>query len=726
MIRWLEAAMSRSAICVLILGFAFTLPAAADDGGAKRAFEIADYYRTAFVGSPVISPDGVRVAFTVKRYELESGSSWSELWTMASDGDDLRQLTRGRHHDSSPVFSPDGSTLAFLSDRDDHGTQLYLLPLDGGEAHRLTAFPGGLSDPVWSPDGAHFAVTAEVYPECGADLECNSTIRESVAAGPLVATMSDELLYRHWDLWREGRFPHVLLMDAATGAAVRDLTPGRWDSPTFALGGGPGYAFSPDGNELCVVSNHDPVPAVSTNSDLWLVEVGRDSVPKPATNITVNNLGWDGDPQYSPDGRSIAFRSQERGGRESDLYRIAVYDRVDHRVRYLTDESSFDNWVESLQWDNDGDALYFEAQVGGVTPLFRIDFAGGKIKQLHDDGAIAGWQLAPDGETIIYNRSKVGHPPEIFSIPSGGGSSVQLTGFNRDLAEEVDIRNAEVIWVDGEGGFRIQVFLIKPHGFDPAQRYPLILNVHGGPQSPWTDRYRGDWQVYPGKGYIVAFPNPTGSAGFGQEYVDAISCDYGGRVYDDLMRVTDALADLPYVDEKRMGAMGWSWGGYMMMWFAGHTDRFQALASMMGLYDLRSFYSGTEEQWFPAADFCAMPWDEGEYDRWSPSKFTEGFKTPTLVITGERDFRVPYTQSLQFFTDLQLREVPSRLVVFPNAGHWPGWYEMAFYYLVHLDWFHQWLGGGAPPWDVEQFLRNQVFVDPLAEDGRLGPHATSD
>ncbi len=719
----LEVSMRRSTLCFVVVSLALSFPAAAQD---KRAFEIADYYRTAFVGSPVISPDGTRVVFPVKRYELESGTSWSELWIMAPDGSDLRQLTRGHHDVSSPAFSPDGSTLAFLSSRDDQGQQIHVLPLDGGEAHRLTSFPGGVSDPVWAPTGTHIAVTAEVYPECGADADCNATIRESVADGPLKAYIADELLFRHWTSWREGRFPHVLLIDAGNGEAVRDLTPGRWDSPTFSVGGGTGYAFSPDGRELCVVSNHDSTPATSTNSDLWLVDLSLEGVPKPATNITIDNLGWDGDPVYSPDGRSIAFRSQARPGRESDLFRLAVFDRVDGRIRYLTDLESFDNWVESVQWGPNGGVLYFEAQVGGVTPLYRIDSEGGKITRLHDDGALNGWRLTPDGARIIYNRSKVGWPPEVFGIPSGGGSSDQLTRFNRELVEEVDIRSAEVIWVDGEDGFRIQVFLVKPHGFDPARKYPLILNVHGGPQSPWTDRYRGDWQVYPGKGYIVAFPNPTGSAGFGQDVVDAISCDYGGRVFDDLTRVSDALAELPYVDDQRMGAMGWSWGGYAMMWMAGHTNRFQALASMMGLYDLRSFYSATEEQWFPKADFCAMPWEENAYDRWSPSKFTEGFGTPTLVITGERDFRVPYTQSLQFFTDLQLREVPSRLVVFPEAGHWPGWYEMVFYYLVHLDWFHQWLGGGSPPWDVEQFLRNQVFTDSTIENGRLDAHSIAD
>jgi dipeptidyl aminopeptidase/acylaminoacyl peptidase len=680
------------------------IPCRSDAEEGRRAFEITDYYRTAMVGAPVASPDGGTIAFPVTRYELEKGESWSEIWAMAADGSELRQMTRGRHHDTAPVFSPDGRSLLFVSDRSD-ASQLYLLPMSGGEARQLTEFPMGVAAPVWSPDGEWLAVASEVYPECGGDATCNKRIADSVAAGPLSARMTDELLYRHWSTWREGRFTHVLLVDAETGEVVRDLTPGRWDSPTFSLDGDRGFTFSPDGSELCVVSNHDNDPAQSTNSDLWLVPVAGGE----AVNITARNRGWDGNPVYSPDGRWIAFRSQATPGYESDLYRIGLFDRGSRSVRYLSDSSVFDNWINDLQWSGESDALYFSADVRGENPIYRLGLADGMPREIVADGALVGWTLASGEGTLVYTRSRVGVPPEVFSVATGGGEVRRLTSFNRDLASEVDIRPAETIWVDGEEGTKIQVFLVLPHAFDPTKQYPLILNVHGGPQSPWRDRYRGDWQVYPGKGYVVAFPNPTGSSGFGQEFVDAIACDWGGRVFRDLMRVTDALEALPYVDRERIGTMGWSYGGYMMMWFAGHTDRFKAIASMMGVYDLRSMWGATEELWFVEKDLCGRPWTSEYFETWSPSVSAENFTTPTLVITGEQDYRVPYTQSLHFFTDLQVEEVPSRLVVFPDAGHWPSWYEMAFYYLVHLDWFHRWLGGGEPPWDPEAFLRNQVF-----------------
>jgi dipeptidyl aminopeptidase/acylaminoacyl peptidase len=256
----------------------------------------------------------------------------------------------------------------------------------------------------------------------------------------------------------------------------------------------------------------------------------------------------------------------------------------------------------------------------------------------------------------------------------------------------------------------VQVFIVKPHGFDPSRKYPLILNVHGGPESQWADSFRGDWQVYPGAGYVVAFPNPHGSTGFGQEYTEAISGDYSGAVMEDIAKVTEALSRLDYVDASRMGAMGWSWGGYAMMWLEGHPNPFKALAAMMGLYDLRAMHSATEELWFPAWDFKGTPWENpATYKRDSPSEFVKSFKTPCLVITGEKDFRVPYTQSLEFFTDLQKMKVPSRLIVFEKAGHWPSWNEMALYYDAHLDWFHRYLGGGDAPWNPVDLAGGTVF-----------------
>jgi dipeptidyl aminopeptidase/acylaminoacyl peptidase len=364
--------------------------------------------------------------------------------------------------------------------------------------------------------------------------------------------------------------------------------------------------------------------------------------------------------------------------------------------------------VTDLAWSSDSRRLYFQADVKGRTPLHEIDVAGGQIRVLTGVGTLDGFKVAGDGRWAVVARRRVGEPWELYRLDlarPGDGTGTRITSHNAAVASEVDLRPAEEMWVEAADGARIQVFIVKPHGFDPTRKYPLILNVHGGPQQQWTDGLRGDWQVYPGAGYVVAFANPRGSTGFGQAFTAAISKDWNGKAMDDIARVSDAVAALPYVDAERLGAMGWSWGGYAMMWLEGHSTRFKALASMMGVYDLRAMYSATEELWFPEWDLGGPPWAQPDlYRRLSPSESATSFKTPCLVLTGERDFRVPYTQSLEFFTDLQKMHVPSRLIVYERAGHWPSWHEMALYYAAHLDWFHRWLGGAAAPWAPQEIV----------------------
>jgi len=535
--------------------------------GQKRACTIADLYKVKNVESPLFSPDGKKIVFVVREDVLEKGKSNADIYLMNADGSGLRRLTSDPAADGHPSFSPDGKSILFASSRKE-GMQAWLLPLEGGEPTQLTTYAMEVGDPQWV--GSRIAFTTMVFPECGADNDCNKKIQTGLDEGPIQAHVADRLLYRHWNFWKDGKRTHTMLFDRESASYV-DLTPGDYDSPAWSTGGG-GIAFAPDGEELCVASKRDRDEASSTNTDLWLIPL-KGGAPR---NITAANKAFDGDPAYSPDGKSIAFRMQTVPSFESDRYRLALYERTTGTITVLTE--SFDAWVNAFAWSPDAKSIYFTADVKGTVPLFRLDVKTKAIAQITTGKTIDAFDRSPDGRTIVFVRRSVSEPRELWRCDADGKNLRRLTFFNKEVEETVDLRPAEEQWIPSPTGKKIHTFIVKPHNFDPKRKYPLILNIHGGPQSQWADAFRGDWQIYPGAGYVVAFANPHGSTGYGQEFTNAISKDWNGKVFDDLMAVTDSLAKLSYVDEERMGAMGWSYGGYMIMWLAGHTDRFKALA----------------------------------------------------------------------------------------------------------------------------------------------------
>lgn len=690
----------RPTLRILLPLLALALPVL---GAGKRAFAIEDLYRLKGIQQLSLSPDGSKLLFAVSSQDLRKATRDSHIWMLDVASGAVRQLTFAGKSDHSPQWSRDGRTIYFLSSRTG-GSQLWAMDAAGGEARKVTAFEPGVGSPKLLPGGG-LVFTAEVFPEAGADGSKNQELSDKLEKGPVQAHLADGLLYRHWASWRDFQVAH--LFKAAFDGKPEALTSGTRDYPADpGAPGGQTFDLSPDGKEVCVVTNADPVPARSTNQDLFLVTLDGDRTPRKITT----NPAYDGDPKYSPDGRWIAYKQQRRPGCESDRFLLAVYDRAKGASKVLTE--SLDNWVSDVQWSADSKALWFTLQEKGRTPLLRVDPDSGRIERMLDGHFLGEFALAPDQGSVLFAKSRVGEPRELWRYAFASKELKRLTTFNQAVADEVDLRPAEELWIPGADGKPVHTFLVKPHGFDPAKKYPLILNVHGGPQMMWSDSLRGDWQVYPGAGYLVAFPNPHGSTGYGQAYTDAISGDWNGKVITDVLKVADHLAALPFVDAGRMGAMGWSWGGYAMMWLEGQPTRFKALAAMMGVYDLRSMHGATEELWFPQWDLGGTPWDNPSgYERMNPSSRVKNFRTPCLVITGERDYRVPYTQSLHFFTDLQSMAVPSRLIVFKNDGHWPdNLKSMPVYYNAHLEWFQKWLGGGPAPWKTEEMIKNRVFA----------------
>ncbi len=664
----------------------------------KEPFTIEALYKVKSVSAPDLSPEGNQICFQSTEYNLDKGESNSDIFIVNDDGSGLENLTNSKESESNPFWNIDGKKIYFQKK-----SQLYSISIPGKKIEEVLDFPTGITRPVLSPDGNLIAFTTEIYPECGTNKECNKNTLESSENGPVQAYIADSLLFRHWTEYLGQKETHIFIYNLRD-KKYTDIVHSELASLMYKLGGNIRYNFSPDSKEICFTNNPEKNQANSTNSDLYIVSVNGG---KPE-DITLKNKAWDGNPMYSPDGKYIAYKMQEQPGHESDRYKIAIYNRNTKQINVLTED--FDNMVSEFVWSKDSRLIYFTAADSGYTPIYKVDIVTKKINEVLPGRSVFSLSIGKDN--LFYLATSVGSPKEIYSYNLNEKAEKQLTNFNKEILSQVDFRSAEQMWVPGADGINVQVFIVKPHNFDPNKKYPLILNVHGGPQGQWMDSFRGDWQVYPGSGYIVAFPNPHGSTGRGQAYTNEISGDYGGKVYQDLMKVTDALEKLPYVDTSKIGAMGWSFGGYMMDWFQAKTKRFKCLASMMGIFDLESMWGSTEEQWFVNWDLEGQPWNSDNFKKYSPSNYAKNFATPTLIITGQKDYRVPYTQSIQYFTTLQTLGIDSRLIIFKNDGHWPDFVKsMPLYYNAHLEWFHKYLGGVPAPYNSKDMVKNIAFED---------------
>ncbi|HVO98557.1 MAG TPA: S9 family peptidase [Bryobacteraceae bacterium] len=654
----------------------------------RRTFDVQMMLGLSRVSEPALSPDGKQVAFTVQTVDVEKNIKPKQIYVVPLNGGSPVQITREGNDNERPRWAPDSKKIYFISDRGG-SSQVWVMDTDGGRARQITRLATEAGGLLVSPDGKKIVFQSSVYPECGADDSCNRTKIEAEAKSKVKARVYTSLLYRHWTAYETKRREHLLVVDA-DGSNVKDLTPGPYDVPPFSLGGPDGYAISPDSQELAFTMNVDPDPATSTNSDIYTVPLAGGEMRR----ITIG-LGADNSPVYSPDGKMLAFRSQARAGYESDRWRLMVLDRASGKTTNLSE--GLDRWVDSMTWLPDSERLVFTSEDRGRSGLQMISASGGGLRSIIS-GALSldDVQFTPDGSTMVYSQQSGSRPTEIFKATAGAGAGIALTHFNDAALAGSTVRPLEEFWVEsGEDKTRIQTFLVKPPDFSPTKKYPVLFLIHGGPQGAWgeTWSYRWNPQVFASAGYLIVMPNPRGSTGYGQKFIDDINGDWGGRCFDDIMAVADYVQKLPYADADRMAAAGGSFGGYMVDWILGHTNRFKALISHSGVYDLRSMTGETEELWFPQWEFKGMPWDNPEmYARWSPSFFAKEFKTPTLILHGELDYRVPVGQGMQLFTALQEQKVPSKLVLFPDEGHWimkPQ--NSVLWYGQFLEWIGEWL-----------------------------------
>jgi len=651
---------------------------------AKHPMSFDDMIKLHRISGVTVSRDGKWVAYAAATPDVYANRNASNVWVVSAAGGDPVQVSQGGR-DSAPAWSPDGTTLAFLSARDG-SSQVYLLSMEGGEAKKFTHLSTGADLFHWSPDGKTIAFTSSVYPDCQDDA-CNAKRDEEKEKSKVKARIYDHLLYRHWDHWFEGKRSHLFVAPVDGSASPRDLTAGAdYDVPPDERGSANDFNFSPDSREICFTAVTDKVEAISTNGDLFRVPVAGGE----AKRITTQQ-GFDGNPVYSPDGRYIAYHAQLVPGYESDRWRVMLYDRQGGKSENLSE--SFDRSANELAWSPDSKTIYFLAENETLQPIYAMEARAGSTPKKVLDGFNAEFSLSGDGKTLATTRTSMTMPGEIFVSSADGSGLKQLTHANEAILSQVEMNEPETFWFEGAEGTKVQAMLVRPPQLSASGKYPLLVVLHGGPQTMFPNAwgYRWNPEVFSGAGYVTLMINRRGSTGYGQKFTDEITNDWGGKPSVDILKGIDAaLAKFPFIDKSRMAAAGGSYGGYMADWLATHTDRFKAIISHAGVYDKVSMYA-TEELWFEEHDLQGTPWSAPEnYKKWAPVSYAGDlgkYKTPTLVIAGERDYRVPYTQSLEFFDALQRQGVPSKLVIFPDEGHWILKPQNAqFWYKTFLDW----------------------------------------
>ena len=732
--------MRRLLLSLLVL--AFTLPALAQ---AKHPFTFDDMMKLKRVGDPQVSPDGKWVIFSVVDVDLEANTKTPHIWIVPTAGGQEREIIADQDADR-PRWAPDGKRFAFLSNKED-GSQVWIADFDGAAgavtgATRLTEIATEAGGELWSPDGKMILFTSDVYPDCLGDPKevetCNAEKLDQASKSKVKALIFDHLLYRHWNAYKEGKRTHIFVINANFEILVVvgkpkqiirargiDLTPGDYDAPVFSLGGQDDYAFSPDGKEICYASNHDKNPAASTNDDLWIVPVMSGSqmtseqILAQTKNITADNPASDSSPLYSPDSRYIAYRAQQRPGYESDQFRLMLYDRKKHETRNVTE--NLDRWVGSFVWSPDSSDIFFTTEDEGQSTVLwvqqmaisgappQILFGKGKDEQIiptmtifptimtgfNDDLAITR-----DGKTLLFTRMSLAHPTEIYKTKLDYSSDREISGeplshLNDGILSQIAMSPLEPFWFPGADNDKVQGFLVKPPNFDASKKYPVKFLIHGGPQGAWGDdwSYRWNPELFAANGYVVIMINFHGSTGYGQKFIDAINGDWGGAPFEDLMKGLDyAEQTYPFIDKNRECALGASYGGYAINWILGHTDRFKCLVSHDGMFNAESAWGTTEELWFNNWEFKGTPYDNrAGYQKWSPHQYAKNFKTPTLVIHGQRDYRLDVSEGFQLFTTLQMEGVPSKMLYFPDEGHWvlkPQ--NSRLWYKTVNDWVDQW------------------------------------
>ncbi len=729
----------------LLSVFFLALPAAfAQSAPARRPMTFDDMMQMKRLGETAVSPDGKWLVYSVTTVDLAKNSRTAELWIQKIEGGEPVKLAMTKPGDGGVQFSSDGKRILFVSDRTG-ANQIWLVDFDTATGavsnlKKLTNLDLGIENAQWAPNGKSIVFTMPVYPDCpaivpddeGKGAECGYARDEAAADSKVKAQIFTHLLYRHWNHFVGEKRSHLFLVSVENGG-VRDLNPNdKFDTPPYSVGGGGGFSISPDSKELAYTENLDAEQSTSTNGDIFTLDL-TDAKAKPVKVST--SPGGDWTPAYSPDGKYIAWRSQARNGYESDKFRLVLYDRAKKTITDLLPK--FDRWVDEFAWGAKGSyAILLTAGSQGESPVFGLDLDASSgapsdhLWQLTDLGSYGGLLPTSDGRHVIASRTAVDSAGEVVVIDSSVvgntlddtvvawrkgeqkpehlatssfGEVKHITHLNDAFLAQLDQQKMEPFWFTAKDGVKVEGFLIRPPAFDPSKKYPLKFLIHGGPEGDFGDSwsYRWNAELFAANGYVVVMINFRGSTGYGQAFTEGIIGDWGGKPFTDLMTGLDyAEEHYPFIDKTRECALGASYGGYMADWILGHTDRFKCIVTHDGMFNSESAFGSTEELWFNQWEFKGRPWDyvgkpdaENPFRKWSPMLSAKNFKTPTLVVHNQLDYRLDVSEGYQLFTALQLLGVPSKMLYFPDEGHWvlkPQ--NSQLWWKTVNDWVDQWIG----------------------------------
>ena len=624
------------------------------------------------VGAPSLSPDGTMVVYALRKTDMAANKGRYDLWLTRVEDGHSRRLTHHEANDTDPAWSPDGRFVYFLSARDEP-SQVWRINVDGGDASQVTRLPLDVGTFRLAADGSKLVVSLNVYMDCE-DLQCTRARDEANKEDPATGAVHDQLFMRHWDHWLDGKRSQLFALPLTDdGTSSNEAT---WlsrkvdaDVPSRQWGGNEEYAISDDGSTVYFTARlRNAQEAWSTNYDLYAAPMNGDG---PASNLTGSNLAWDTQPVLSPDGKSLAYLAMSRPGFEADRFAIMVRDQATGDTRELAPD--WDRSAGSIAWSADGKAIFTNAQDVGNKTLWRIDLAGGAPKKVVASGTVSSFQ--PGERGLVYAMDNLKSPSELFFLPAGEDRSRQITHFSKPQLEGVEMGDYEQFSFKGANDETVYGFVVKPAGYEQGQSYPVAFLIHGGPQGSYDNHFHYRWnpQTHAGQGFAAVFIDFHGSTGYGQDFTDSISGDWGGKPLLDLqLGLKAALNKYDFLDGDKVCALGGSYGGFMINWIAGKwPDGFDCLVNHSGVFDQRMMYYTTEELWFPEWDHGGPYYQAADaYEHFNPVNHVEQWQTPMLVIHGQLDYRVPVTQGIAAFTSLQRRGVPSRFLYFPDENHW--------------------------------------------------------